>query len=306
MTTDNAAVTGALSHVVVTNVTPFHADSSIDYTCLAQHARFLIDHGIRVVIPAGNTGEFTSLSLDEVNRVNATVTEAVGERATVVAGVGGPIGTAIEMARHARAAGAHAIMVHHPAHTYIDRKAVGRYYQRIMDAVDIPVVLYKRGPELPDTVIAQLANDERVVAVKYAHPDPNAFERLVRESSAGVAWLCGLAERWAPFFHLAGANGFTSGLANVAPHLALALHDALERGDYAAAMRLRAEVADFEDLRQLDFSAYNVSAVKEAMRRAGLSGDHVREPLAVLDDPGRQALTRAIASWELAADVVPG
>jgi 4-hydroxy-tetrahydrodipicolinate synthase len=301
MTVDPHPLTEALAHVVVTNVTPFRPDRTIDYECVARHAQFMVEHGIRVVVPAGNTGEFSSLVPAEIMEVTRTVADAVADRATVVAGVGGATDAAIEMAQYAQSVGAQAIMVHHPTHTYIDRQGIARYYERIIDAVDIGVVLYKRGPALPDPVIAGLAEHERVVAVKYAHPDPNAFERLVRASTADVTWLCGLAERWAPFFHLAGADGFTSGLANFAPHVALDLHAALERGDYAAAMRLRAAVVEFEDLRQIDDSAYNVPAVKEGMRAMGLSDEIVREPLRVLDDEHRQVVARAIAGWGLDA-----
>lgn len=298
---DFAEVRARLADVVVTNVTPFTADGAVDYDTAARHAQFLVDNGIRVVVPAGNTGEFSSLGFDEVARLTASVAEAVGNRALVVGGVGWSLPYARDLAIEAEKAGAHAVMVHHPTHTYIHRDALRRYFEGIMEAINIGVILYKRGPELTDDLIYELVQHEQVVGVKYAVNDMNAFTNLVDRTQAPVAWVCGTAERWAPFFALGGAVGFTSGLANFAPKKALALRDALNAGDYARAMAVRREILEFEELRQHKFSANNVPAVKEACGQLGLCLATVRDPLQELDPEEKQLVTRILKEWNLLA-----
>ncbi len=110
-----------------------------------------------------------------------------------------------------------------------------------------------------------------VVGVKYAVGDVVRFAALVETFRAGdVAWVCGLAEPWAPFFWVAGATGFTSGLANVDPALSLEMLRCLRDGDYDGAMGVWRSVKPFEDLRARRNSANNVPVVKEALAQLGL------------------------------------
>lgn len=292
-----------LADVVVTTVTPFRDDRSVDLDAVAEQATFLAERGIRVLVPAGNTGEFSSLDPAESRAVVERVVTAASGACAVVAGVGGPSPVAAELARHAADAGADAVMIHHPTHTYIHPEGLADYYERIIEAADVGVILYKRGPELEDRLIADLVTHERVVAVKYAENDLNAFANLVSRTPAPVTWLCGTAERWAPFFALAGARGFSSGLANVRPDLPLALRDRLDASDYQGAMRLREEALDFEELRQLHRSGNNVPVVKEAMRLVGRDTGIVRDPLRALSPADHAELRKIVESWgmELAA-----
>lgn len=283
----SATVSDRLKSVVVTNATPFAADGSVDLDAARRQATYMVDRGIQVVVPCGNTGEFTSLVLREAKDVTAAVAEAVGDRALVVAGVGWSSGYAIEQAQHAESVGADAVMVHHPVHTYIDRKALRHYYDRIIESVGIGVVLYKRGPELSDALLAELVEHPRVVGVKYAANDVNAFANLVASSTADVAWVCGTAERWAPFFALAGAEGFTSGLANFVPERSLELLAALRTGDWDLAMKVRGQLLRLEELRQEKHAGNNVPVVKEGMRLLGLDTGRVRDPLDELADDER-------------------
>lgn len=300
MTDTQTNAQSRLTDVVVTNVTLFADDGAVNLDAIAEHVRFMVDAGIGTVIPCGNTGEFTSLSLDEAKQVVATTVTAANGRAAVVAGIGWSLPTAIELANAADEAGAHAVMVHHPVHTYIDRRGLRAYYERLIEATNLPVIMYKRGPELTDELLREMVAHERVIAVKYAVNDVHGFSRLAGDTASDVVWMCGTAERWAPFFHLAGATSFSSGLANVAPPQALALCAALDEGDYTTAMQIRKPLVPFEDLREQDFGAKNVPAVKEAMRQLGLcSSARVREPLCELSDEDAKLISEVLGTWQL-------
>jgi 4-hydroxy-tetrahydrodipicolinate synthase len=137
-----------------------------------------------------------------------------------------------------------------------------------------------------------------VVGVKYAVADVARFSGLV-DGLRGreLAWICGLAEPWAPFFWLVGATGFTSGLANVEPSLSLRMLGSLAAGDYDGAMDLWRTVKPFEELRARRDNANNVSVVKEALAQLDLCDRRVRPPLVVLDAAERQEVADVLAAW---------
>jgi 4-hydroxy-tetrahydrodipicolinate synthase len=285
--------------VSVTTVTPFNEGGSVNYELLDAQTEFLIDGGVKILVVCGNTGEFTSLGIEETQKVIARTVAVVRGRATVIAGVGWSSPIAGELAAGAEAAGADAVMVHHPAHTFISRIALRKYYEQVMARISIDFIPYKRGPEVSDELLHDLVGDKQVAAVKYGHNDVIAFARLVESSTSDVTWICGTAERWAPYFWLAGARGFTSGLAAFAPGKSLALFAALRRSDYSEAMRIVAELAPFEELRQRHHSANNVPAVKEAMRQLGIGTATVRDPLQRLSDEEQGEVARILADWAL-------
>ena len=99
-----------------------------------------------------------------------------------------------------------------------------------------------------------------------------------------LTWLAGAAELTAPAFWAVGARGFTSGLANVSPALALAMLEALRENDFVAAMQVWESARRFEELRLADGSADNVSVVKEALAQLGLCRADVRPPSRPLPD----------------------
>ena len=124
------------------------------------------------------------------------------------------------------------------------------------------------------------------------------FASLVDAFETGdLAWVCGLAEPWAPFFWVAGATGFTSGLANVDPRLSLEMLSCLRGGDYDGAMRVWRSVKPFEDLRARRNSANNVPVVKEALAQLGLCDQRVRPPLETLHAAERDEVASILAGW---------
>src|SRR5699024_3015626 len=104
--------------VVAIPVTPFTPEDRIDLDALGVITARMVDAGIPVVTPNGNTGEYYSLGHEERVECVRAVAASAGT-AAVLAGVGGPVEAAVDEARIARDLGAHAIMVHQPVHPYI-------------------------------------------------------------------------------------------------------------------------------------------------------------------------------------------
>lgn len=259
-------------------------------------------NGVEVLTPNGNTGEFYALDEHET-RLCLEVTVKAARGTTVLAGVGHDVRTAVKAARHARAAGAELVMIHQPVHPYVSRDGWVEYHRAIASAVpELGVVLYVRNPGIAGEDLARLADAApNVIAVKYAVPDPVRFATVARDAGlTRFVWIAGLAELSAPAYFAVGAQGFTSGLVNVAPRLSLDLFAHLRSGDFAGAMALWDRLRPFEELRAADGSANNVSVVKAALSQLGLCRPDVRPPSRLLTATERERLFGVLSAWGLA------
>jgi 4-hydroxy-tetrahydrodipicolinate synthase len=292
----------ALKTVVVVPVTPFAEDSAPDADGYARLVTRLLDGGITVLTPNGNTGEFYALSQAEARLVAEAAAKAARGRAELLAGVGHDIATACDAARHARDLGARMIMIHQPVHPYVSAEGWVDYHAAIANVVpDLGVVLYVRTERITGAHIAQLADRApNVVGIKYGLRDATRFAQVACD--AGIdrfTWLAGAAELTAPSFWASGARGFTSGLANVAPRVALSMLDALRTGDSGAAMKTWEQARRFEELRAADSSADNVSVVKEALAQLGLCRPDVRPPSRPLPASVKDEISGILRAWSL-------
>jgi 4-hydroxy-tetrahydrodipicolinate synthase len=192
------------------------------------------------------------------------------------------------------------IMIHQPVHPYVSAEGWVDYHAAIAGAVsDLGVVLYIRDERRTGAHIAALADRApNVIGVKYGVRDATKFAAVARD--AGIdrfTWLAGAAELTAPAYWAVGAHAFTSGLANVSPHLALSMLEALRADDFGAAMKVWESVRRFEELRAADSSADNVSVVKEALAQLGLCRADVRPPSRPLPPEIKAEIATILSAW---------
>ncbi len=234
--------------------------------------------GVRAFIPGAGSAEFNSLVGSEIARLVAVTREATDDSALILAPIGGPVTGAIETGKRSVEAGADGVIVMPLESPYLCDEGAERYYRAVFDELDCPVLIYKKAACPSDNLLLSLAGHRSFVGVKYAINDINAFARLVGDDAGRLEWICGSAERFAPFFMLAGASAFTSGAANVCPRLSLALFDQLSRGQFTEAMQSLATLRPIEDYRARGGNSYNVSFLKQALRVTGLDMGPPRPP----------------------------
>jgi 4-hydroxy-tetrahydrodipicolinate synthase len=299
-----ADLAAAFRGVTVTTVTPFRQQTlDLDLPGFDANLRVLRESGLSVIVPAGNTGEFSSLTTDEIALLADHAVAEIGASAAVVVGVGGDVRSATALAMRAAQAGAHGIMIHEPAHPFLSNDGLVAYYDAICRSVDIGVAIYKRSPRIPDRVLLDVARAlPNVVAIKYAHNDVAAFLALAAAAPDRVTCACGSAERWALPFSAAGRVGYTSGIANFAPALTLRFWHALE-SDRDVAHALWQEIVPLEDIRAADGAAFNVSVIKHVMKLMGLAAGPVRPPLSPLHPTTGAAVTSIVRGWEGRGDL---
>lgn len=239
-----------VSGLFVALFTPFDSAGNVDRDGLARLVEHTLRGGVDGVVALGTTGEFADLTPAERLTVVETTVAAVRGRVPVVVGIGA-LGTveACNYAVVAEQAGADAVLSLPPLFWKLDDAELFEHFAAVARATDLPVLLYdipvfagaslspalvrRVAEELPSVVGIKLTvTDFRSVsavlaAVKPVRPD---FSVTVGFEDLGLAAL------------LAGADGFISGLANVAAPTIRALVDAVRVGDLAGAAVAHAEV----------------------------------------------------------------
>lgn len=271
----------ALSGISGILVTPYDAAGDIAPEKLAPIVDRVLGAGVHMPVVNGNTGEFYALTTDEACTMVREVAGLVGDRAPLLAGVGRGIRDACRLARASAEAGATALMIHQPPDPFVAPRGVLDYVRAVSDAADgLPIMLYLRNDTIGTQAIAQLCGLPGVKGVKWATPNPMKLAEAMAACDPSITWVGGLAEVWAPPFYAVGARGFTSGLINVWPERSVAIHAALDAGDYAAAGTLIAEMRAFEDIRAEELNGTNVTGVKAALQALGTDCGATRPPSA--------------------------
>ncbi|MGV9822793.1 4-hydroxy-tetrahydrodipicolinate synthase [Nocardia xishanensis] len=274
--------------VGVAMVTPFSADGKLDVDAGVALAARLVDRGVDLLAISGTTGESPTTTESEKFDLVHAVVDAVGDRATVIAGAGTyDTAHSIELARNAQRAGAHGLLVVTPYYSRPSQEGLVAHFTAVADATDLPVTLYDIPPRSiipigPDT-IRKLAEHPRIVAVKDAKGDLNAGAELIAET--GLAFYSGDDSLNLPWLSI-GAVGFISVIGHLVPERLRELVDAYQAGDVARARDINARLVP------LNHAMARLGGV--AMTKGGLRllGVDVGEPRLPQLMPNTEALDR--------------
>jgi 4-hydroxy-tetrahydrodipicolinate synthase len=286
--------------VLTAMVTPFRQDGSLDLDGAAALATHLVDAGNDGLVLNGTTGESPTTTDAEKERLVRAVVEAVGDRATVVAGVG-TTDTAhtVELAREAEKAGANGLLVVTPYYSKPPQAGLRRHFEAVADATGLPNMLYdipaRTATPIATDTLKRLAEHERIVAVKDAKDDLGAASEVLRATD--LAYYSGTDMLNLPLLSV-GACGFVSVVSHLVAGELRELADAYFAGDVLRARevheRLVPAYVGF-------FRTQGVITVKAALRLRGLPGGPTRPPLvdATDDEIARLRADLAEAGVEL-------
>ncbi len=299
MTLINPKLRQALTGISGILVTPFDDRDEVAPHRLAGIIDRAVGAGVHILVSNGNTGEFYGLTTAEAERMIHGTAELVAGRVPLLGGVGRSIKDACALARASRAAGASALMVHQPPDPFVSPRGVVDYVKRVAEAGGgLPLMLYLRNDAIGLDAIEKLCAVPGVAGVKWASPTPLRLAEAIRRADPAIVWVGGLAETWAPPLYAVGARGFTSGLINVWPEGSVAIHAALDAGNYTAAAGLIDEIAEFETLRANEQNGANVTVVKAALQLMGTDCGPTRPPSAwPLEASQIQQLAALVKSW---------
>jgi 4-hydroxy-tetrahydrodipicolinate synthase len=198
-----------LGEVLTAIVTPFREDGSIDFDAFRRLGVHLVDHGSDGLVVAGTTGESPTLSDAEKLDLFAAAVDAVGDRATIVAGTGSnDTAHSVHLTREAHELGVDAFLVVTPYYNKPPPRGIVGHFAAIADATDLPILVYNIPQRVviniePET-IAELARIPNVKAVKQATTDPEQARRIVE---LGLTLYAGNDDLILPFLEVGGVGG---------------------------------------------------------------------------------------------------
>jgi 4-hydroxy-tetrahydrodipicolinate synthase len=225
-------------------VTPFDADGRVDYDAYRELCAFLVDNGSDGVVVNGTTGEASTLSDEERTGLIRVALEAVGDRATVVAGTGtNSTAQSIELTAQAQEAGAHAVLVVTPYYNKPPQRGIVAHFEAVAAATDLPVIAYNIPGRCviniePETM-TELAQIPNVNAVKQSNADLDQARHIVE---LGLDLYAGDDNLVLPFVELGGLGGICVHTHVVGPQVK-EMVQRFRAGDLEAARQLDDELA---------------------------------------------------------------
>jgi len=282
--------TAPFGRLLTAMITPMTSDGAVDYDGAARLAAYLVaDMRNEGLVVNGTTGEAPTTTDEEKARLVKVVREAVGDRATVIAGVGTNVTAhSIELAKQAEKAGANGMLVVTPYYNKPAQSALIAHFTAVADATALPSIIYdipsRTGMAVATDTLVRLAAHPRIVAVKDAKGDLAATSQVL--SRCDLAYYSGDDPMNLPLWSIGGV-GCVSVTAHVVGTRIHAMLEAFTAGRNAEAASLH------RSMLPVNVGLFrNQAAVmtKAAMELLGLPGGGVRGPLLPASDAERRTL----------------
>ncbi|WP_458243054.1 4-hydroxy-tetrahydrodipicolinate synthase [Streptomyces sp. MAI_2237] len=281
-------------------ITPFTDGGALDLGGAQRLADRLVSLGCDGLVLSGTTGESPTTTDAEKAALVEAVREAVGGRASIVAGVGTfDTRHTVELALAAEKAGADGVLVVSPYYSRPPQDALEDHFRTVADASGLPVVLYdipgRTGTRIePDTML-RLAEHPRIVAVKDCSYDFLAAQKVLARTD--LAYYAGCDEHNLALYAVGGA-GYISTVANVVPDRLRAVLDAFEAGDTPVSARLQQRATPLIEA-MMSAGLPGAVTAKALLGELGLPAGPVRAPMR---PAGRAAVDGLLAAYRELTD----
>src|SRR5215472_3421540 len=288
-----------LRGVVAFPVTPFKTDLSLDVEGLRRNIQLLIEHPIAAIVAVGGTGELYSLTASEHLAVVNTIVEEVRGQIPIISGTGFNLPIAVELAQESLRLKADAILALPPYYPNADDEGLAAYYAAIGAATPLPLIVYSRDWVNPSPAWVEklAASVPTLAAWKDGQGDIRRYQQIMHRVGDRLHWIGGAGDDCVPGYYSIGIRVYTSSIATIAPRLSLELHEAASAGDRARLDELmRRYVVPLYALRARR-KGYEVTVMKELMKRIGLAAGPVRPPLANLRPQELAEVEELIQDW---------
>jgi 4-hydroxy-tetrahydrodipicolinate synthase len=290
-----------LGEVLTAMVTPFREDGSVDLERFRELCLHLVGNGSDGLVVTGTTGESPTLSDEERFQLYEAALDAVGGRATVIAGTG-TYSTAhsIHLTERAHELGVDGFLVVTPYYNLPPPRGIVRHFEEIAAVTDKPIIVYNIPARvvlnLETETLAQLAELPNVTAVKQANDDLQQARRI---PELGLDLYAGDDALVLPFLELGGVGGVC-----VHTHVVgTQVKEMIRRyraGDVEGARSLDRELQPALDLLTV---ARNPIAIKAALNLLGREVGGLRLPLVEATEAETEAVRETLERAGLLAPV---
>ncbi len=289
---------------------PFHEDLSVDFADYRAHLRDVGGtRGITGITVNAHASEVSSCEYDEQVAVLAATMDEIGDRTPVINGVySDSTLQAVKLAKMAAAGGASCLLVFPP--NVLSRGHAARpecladHVRAVAAATDLPLILFQyaqaTGLTYPMATLLELAAEIPTIrAIKDGSADPTLAEkhvvalqglpRPVNVLSTHSAWLMASL--------VTGCAGLLSGSGSVIAELQVAVFEAVQRKDLAAAQALNALIRPTAEAFYAAPSFDMHNRMKEALVMLGrMRRAVVRPPLKMLGEAELGRIRAAVAA----------
>ncbi|MHB1861753.1 MAG: dihydrodipicolinate synthase family protein [Gemmatimonadaceae bacterium] len=267
------------SGVFTAITTPFRDDRSVDHAFLARHVTWLVDHGVRGIVPLGSLGEGAALSAAEKVEVLATCREATRGRVPLVAGIGTLSSSdAVALARGAERVGCDALMVLPPYVYRGDARETLAHLRAVIQATPLSCMLYNNpiayGTDITPRQLGDLAELANLHAVKESSGDIRRVTEIGERHGDRFRVFVGLDDAIVEGI-AAGAVGWIAGLVNALPDESVRLFELAMDGSVEESREL---YHWFLPLLRLDTVPKFVQLIKLVQQEVGMGSERVRPP----------------------------
>jgi len=284
---------------IVAIVTPFR-NGKVDEEALRRLIEEQIMAGTDGIAPCGTTGESTTLSHEEHDRVIEITVDAVKKRVPVIAGTGSnSTAEALRLTKHAWEAGADAALIVCPYYNRPTQEGLYLHYRAIAEEVPVPIIVYniqgRTGVNMSTDTLARLAKIPNIVGVKEASGSLKQMSDVIHLCGPDFSVLSG-----DDIFTLAllaiGGNGVISVISNVVPQDMAAMVDAFAAGDLEKARQLHYRMSPLIDAL---FIETNPTPVKAALAMMGKIAYELRLPLCKMAEKNEAVLKKVMQDYGL-------
>jgi 4-hydroxy-tetrahydrodipicolinate synthase len=280
----------------------FTDDFAVDYSALKRYVAFLLDAGAKILYLAYGTGEFMSLSYEEIKEIARTVAQMADGRALLFTDTGTWATTrVVEFANWVEGIGLDGLMVMYPFYSSyygpaMLEDAVYQHFEAIAEKSSIPLLLHtvpfltRSGP-VPYSfpLLCRIAEIDQVVGVKDMSGNPWHQHRLIKAVGDRMKMIAGGSKRQFLYAYLYGGVGYLPSVGSFAPQWSFRFYNALLADDLTEATRIADEKeAPFHD-KALDFGSW-MATLKTALELCGLPGGPMRPPAPNLSPAQRAEL----------------
>jgi 4-hydroxy-tetrahydrodipicolinate synthase len=278
-----------LGEVLTAVVTPLNEDGSVNFERFRELCAYLVDSGSDGLVVAGTTGESPTLSDDERVELFAAAVDAVGGRATVIAGTG-TYSTAhsVHLTERAHAVGVDGFLVVTPYYNKPPARGIVEHFKAIASESDKAIIVYNIPGRvvlnIPPETIVRLAEIPTVQAVKQANDDLEQAQRIV--SDTDLALYAGDDNLVFPFLELGGTGGVCVHTHLVGPQVKEMIRRHRD-GDVDGARRIDVELAPVYEILKV---VVNPIAIKAALEMIGWEVGGLRLPLVEASEDEREQI----------------
>jgi 4-hydroxy-tetrahydrodipicolinate synthase len=288
--------TPPFGRVLTAMVTPFAADGSVDLDAAAGLASYLVDEmGNDGLVISGTTGESPTTSDAEKADLLHVVLDAVGDRATILAGVGTfDTEHTLDLAATAAKLGADGLLVVTPYYSKPPQAGILEHFRRVADSTDVPVMVYdipgRAAVAVATDTMLRLAEHPRIIGVKDAKGDLAASARVIAHSE--LAYYSGDDAMTLPLLSV-GAVGVVGTSTHFSAVGTRQMIEAYLGGDVRTALRLHQQLLP---IYTGIFATQGCILVKAGLKLLGRDVGGLRSPLIEATPAEVEGLRSAMAA----------